>query len=78
MRDEKTKRDRNAANADNCRELKYFAKRNKVSMDEARALIGQFGDDRPTASGNAIPKARPTTKALASQTRLAKGPLLGD
>ena len=72
------KRDRNAADADDGSELKHFAQRNKVSLDEARVLIGQFGDDRPTDPGRAIPKAGPTEKARTSQTELAEEHSQGD
>jgi hypothetical protein len=60
MTDDKTKRDkrdRNAVSADAGCELEYFARRNGLSMDEARALIGQFGDRTRTPSGNRNLKA---------------------
>jgi|EndMetStandDraft_8_1072994.scaffolds.fasta_scaffold23458_4 hypothetical protein len=72
------KPERNAADADNASELKHFAQRNKVSLDEARALIGQFGDDRQTDPGKAIPKSRPSEKACVSPTELAKKHSHGD
>ena len=51
MTNDKTKRgkrDRNTVNADKGCEIEYFAQRNKVSMEEARVLIGQFGDEFAT------------------------------
>jgi hypothetical protein len=60
MTDDKTKRDthdRNAVGTDKGCELEYFAQRNKVSMDEARVLIGQLGDRPSNASGNKTIKA---------------------
>lgn len=72
------KRDRNGANACNGSALKHFAQRNNVSLDEARVLIGQFGDDRLTDAERAVPKTSPTEKARASQTELAKVDSLGE
>jgi hypothetical protein len=60
MTDDKTKRDkrdRNAVSADAGCELQYFAQRNGLSIDEARVLIGQFGDRGSAASGNKDLKA---------------------
>jgi hypothetical protein len=76
MRDKK-KRDRDAAEVDNRSELKYFAQRNKVSMDEARTLMGQFGDRRPTGTGD-FQKARPAAKPRAPHAKSVKGHSLGD
>jgi hypothetical protein len=56
MADEKTRRDereRRTRSADEACDLEHFAKRNKISMDEARGLIRQFGEHRARAvSGN--------------------------
>jgi hypothetical protein len=52
MTDDKTrrdKRDRWTGSADKTCDLEYFAERNKISMDEARGLIRQLGEDRATA-----------------------------
>ena len=79
MRKEKNgKRDLNAANDSDRVELRCFARRNRVSMDEARAIAGQFGRDRLIASANAKPKARQPSKARTPQTVTAKGNLLAD
>ena len=54
MTNDKTKRgkrDRNAVCADAGREIEYFAQRNEVSLEEARVLIGQFGDKLATDVG---------------------------
>ena len=51
---DKTKRDdrkRNAISADMGREIEHFAKRNRVSIEEVRNLIRQFGDDLATDPG---------------------------
>ena len=75
MPEEKKKRDKrdpNAANASNRGELKCFAQRNKVSMNEARAVLGQFGDDRPIALEKANPKSR-KSKSARVETGTAKG-----
>jgi hypothetical protein len=76
MREEKKngKRDLNAAGASDRTELRYFAQRNGVSMDEAMAIAAQFGDERPTASENYKPEARQPSKRRTPQ----KGPSSGD
>ena len=46
MRDKdkkRQKRDRNAADVDNGSELKHFAQRNNVSLDEAIEIAKRFG-----------------------------------
>jgi hypothetical protein len=51
-------RKRNAISADTGREIEHFAKRNGVSLEEARDLIRQFGEERATvAAANSDPKA---------------------
>jgi len=52
----RNKRDLNAVSADQGCELEYFAARNGVSIEEARGLIGQFGDDRYGLLGEQDPK----------------------
>ena len=44
------KRDRDVVSAEAGREIEHFARRNGVSIEEARVLIGQFGDDRATVA----------------------------
>ena len=73
MRDKK-KRDRNAAEVENRSELKYFAQRNKVSMEEARILMAQFGDPRPTG-GRRLPKSTSGSKAARTTSRIGEGTL---
>ena len=50
------KRKRDPVSADQGCELEYFARRNGVSIEEARGLIGQFGDDRYGLLGEQDPK----------------------
>ena len=80
MRDEKKrgKRDHSAANADGRGDLESFARRNNVTIDEARSLIGQFGEDLPTVVAEILPKARRAAKPRASRARSAEEHAPGD
>jgi len=79
MRDEKKRGKRDhSANTDNRSELELFARRNNVTIDEARSLIGQFGEDLPTVVADILPKARRAAKPRASRARSAEGHARGD
>ena len=54
------KRHRNPVSTDQGSELEYFARRNGVTIEEARGLIGQFGNDRDGLLGKQDRKVWPT------------------